>query len=453
MKPYLIPFLLILITIESCTTYKTRSNKTPIQNIDIAGATIKDIHYDHKGKKVILYTNYIINPKQAKLNFRLMEDAKIINKKESYDLTHPFTIDIQSKNKKHQYTIHTHFQEWITSPDTGYRKTTISDLVLIYHGATDRRDWTLEQITPYVVHTDIQGKKGWFFDGFLFFDVADGLGHAYAPYCAKDSAKQEHWEWLMERHFAKGKAIHSLNTCIEQQKQILGNPPFKHKVVIGLPYPMKDQKDWGKGYDLSKFDDRVKACAWYIDTVLKRFEEENYNNLELSGFYWIDESVFDKDIPLTSAIGDYIRQYKKLFYWIPYYTSWGYNKWREAGFDIAYHQPNHFFKPQIPDSQIDKACDSAYIYNLGMEMEFDVTALESNPAQNGDRLDTYLDHFEKKEVLHQSSMAYYEGGGAILVYSWSKNAKDKERMDRLANIIRTRRKMNWGWLTEKNNTN
>lgn len=36
---------------------------------------------------------------------------------------------------------------------------------------------------------------------------------------------------------------------------------------------------------------RQKAVSWWIQEVKKRWEEQNYSNLELVGMYWLDEQV------------------------------------------------------------------------------------------------------------------------------------------------------------------
>lgn len=130
----------------------------------------------------------------------------------------------------------------------------------------------------------------------------------------------------------------------------------------------------GEPMDFSRQEDQVKATRWYIDELMKRFKQAKYKHLKLSGFYWLAEDIdFTKD--LSVPLSKYIHSMNKTFCWIPYWQAKGYNQWKELGFDIAYQQPNHFFKASIPDKRLEEACQSAATLNMGMELEFDERAL------------------------------------------------------------------------------
>ncbi len=331
----------------------------------------------------------------------------------------------------------------VVLPDPGYKQTSINDLVLIYQGGVHRLDWTREQLTPYVVHTDARGKRDWFFDGFLFFEFKDGKGRGYASRYDDLNARKEEWSWLIDRHFEENKALSALNTTIQQQILILGEPPRKHQVVLGLPEPIPGQKDWGElngqVLDFSNDQHRLAACRWYIDELMTRFFSANYQYIELVGFYWISEDMKTSQ-NITVSVGSYIRQKNRKFFWIPYWNAYGATDWQKYGFDVAYQQPNHFFSPNIPDERIDMACQQAYSNNMGMEMEFDARALADTKDSYRERLITYLDKFEALGVYNESAIAYYEGGGAIIYFAKSKNPKDIELLDRMATLVQKRQK-------------
>lgn len=333
--------------------------------------------------------------------------------------------------------------QWNDGVMRGFRQNKILDLVLIYQGGTHRADWTPAEMRPYVVHTDMQGRKSWFYDGFLFLEFYDGKEYNFAEGSngTKNARKQE-WEWLANRHFETGKAIPALNTCILQGISELGKPTFKHRVVIGLPEPILNQTDWGElnGNKLyfTKGADRITACKWYVDLLISLFKKQNFENIELAGFYWVSEQM-SKNNYITTPVGDYIREKGMQFYWIPYYHSNGFSQWKEYGFDMAYLQPNYFFDLNIGDERIGNACDMAYTHNMGLEMEFDgATSVNSNPCKR-DRLFKYIQGFRKYEVLKNSSIAYYEGGGAIRWLSQSSDALNRQVVDTLADIIQERR--------------
>ncbi|MDR1154650.1 MAG: DUF4855 domain-containing protein [Bacteroidales bacterium] len=325
----------------------------------------------------------------------------------------------------------------------GFRQGPILDMALIYQGGVQRVDWTPGEMRPYVIHTDQSNRKDWFFDGFLFLEFQDGKGFNFNPgYSGNRQARKQEWEWLADRNFENGKAIKALNTCIADAKKELGEPSFKHQVVIGLPEPFLDQKDWGEingaKMDFSKQEDRIAASKWYIDLLNKKFEESNLNHLELAGFYWVSEQMSTNRF-ITADIGDYIRTKGQKFYWIPYYMSTGYSQWKDYGFDIAYLQPNYFFDKKIGDDRVQNACELAFTHNMGMEMEFDARALADNTANHRDRLITYINTYKEQGVFKNSSIAYYEGGRGIYMFSQSANPKDREILDLLQSIIRERR--------------
>ncbi len=324
-----------------------------------------------------------------------------------------------------------------------YGKTNIADLVLIYQGGKHRMDWTKEQLLPYVVHTNAKGKKNWLYDGFLFLEFKDGMGRNYAPGYDKLNARKQEWEWLMDRNFEKEKAFYALNETIKQQIPKMGKPGFRHKLVVGIPSPILNQKDWGeingKTLDFTKREDRIEAGKWYIDQFLARYKAADYAYLDLEGFYWVDEDMRGC-ADILEPLGDYIRSKGKKFYWIPYWNAQGFDQWRKYKFDFAYLQPNHFFNVKIPHSRIDDASAMAAKLGMGVEMEFDAHALASSKVYKGDRLAAYINSFRKNEVFKNSSIAYYEGGNGMYLFSKSTDPKDKALIDDLAKEIIKRKK-------------
>ncbi|MFR0835812.1 MAG: DUF4855 domain-containing protein [Barnesiella sp.] len=283
-----------------------------------------------------------------------------------------------------------------------YKTNQIRDLALIYQGGTQRIDWTPDQFIPYVTHQFADGTKDWLFDGFLFLEFADGKGYNYAYGYASKQARKTEWEWLIERVFEKGKALDALDQCIENEKKNIGKPNFKHKIVLGLAIPLPKQKDWGAidgdSLDFNLQADQIKAAKWYIDQLMYRFKKAEFKNLELTGFYWVDEDIATcKD--LSKYVSQYIHSQKKELVWIPYWKAKGYEQWKELGFDIAYQQPNHFFTKTIPDSRLDEACELARKNGMAMEFECDSHALYDSEDSSYDRMLAYIKAFERHEVF------------------------------------------------------
>ncbi len=322
-----------------------------------------------------------------------------------------------------------------------YQTDPIQDLALIYQGGSHRLDWTVDEFRPYVVHQFADGSKDWFFDGFLFLEFKDGSGRNYTVGYEKLNARKQEWEWLLNRIFESGKSLSALNASIGEQIRVIGKPGFKHRVVLGLPEAIRNQKDWGelegRALDFSQQADQIAATKWYINELVRRFKAAKFKHLELAGFYWVAEDTHNC-ADLTIPLSQYIHATGKRFYWIPYWKAKGAQEWQRLGFDIAYQQPNHFFNHAIPDSRLDDACAFAQQHGMGMEFEFDEKATAAHPKTSYDRMVAYMDHFEKNGVFASSAIAYYCGNRGVLTLCESSEPKDQLIIDRLARLIQQR---------------
>lgn len=333
----------------------------------------------------------------------------------------------------------------------GYYKYTADapiDMALIYQGGTHRLDWTKEQFYPHLVHTYADGHKSWLFDSFLFLEFESsrpdgaGFGHKYGTH----PATKADWEWLLGRIFEQGKSLDALNTAIGEIKAEGKLPDIKHRVVLTLCVPINNQTDWGSldGVEMSfrKQAHKEKAIKWYMDELISRFKAGNYENLELEGFYWVEEeyAISSKTgCALLPFLDKTIHEQGYKFYWIPcWYGHDVATKYKEYGFDVAYIQPNHFFSKDIPDSRITDATSLASSNEMGLEVEFDATAPYDYPNSNYSRLKSYLDLYEQEGVFDSSVVAYYMGTRGFLDMVESKNLNDIAIMDRMASLIEKR---------------
>lgn len=312
----------------------------------------------------------------------------------------------------------------------------ISDLALIYDGGMHRKEWNEERFRPYVYAPREQGPGAdWLFDGFLFLEIYDGDRCGFASGYRPVPAKKEDWLKLIDGYFSPDRSIIALDNCIENAKKVCGDLNKKRKVVISLPEPIPNQKDWGvlngKKLDFSKDEDRIAACEWYIGYIITRFKDAGLKNVELGGFYWLAEEATHTRT-FVKIVSDYIHRQKQEFYWIPYFKSDGYNTWKELGFDHAYLQPNHFFNDTIPDTRIDDACAIARQYGMSMELEFDETAVKKRGR--GKRLEAYLEGFKRNKVFEQSDIAYYHGSDGLNAL-WNGEKEDRVLYYELINLI------------------
>lgn len=340
-----------------------------------------------------------------------------------------------AKNDTHQGSA------WQSTPKQ-YSINQIRDLVLIYQGGRHRPDWTAEQFVPYVTHTFANGKKDWLFDGFLFLEFVDG-DKQYIPGLNMANAQKADWERYLDRVFEPGKSLDALNKCIEAQKAELGDPGFKHKVVLTVLPPIHHQKDWGelngRQLDFDNVDDCKLAVKWYLDQLVDRFNKGGYDNLELSGIYWVDEDMLHFD-GFPKYVAPYIHEKGLQFVWIPYFKARGYDRWQDLGFDVAYHQPNHFFGKNIPDSRLDEACSLARQNGMAMEFEFDAKALHDAENSSYDRMTAYIDAYWRNNVFTDCALAYYEGGIGVAEFAKNPTPENQALIDRLATIIVERRR-------------
>lgn len=303
-----------------------------------------------------------------------------------------------------------------------------NDMVLLYSGGAHRDYiWDESLIEPYVIYKDKSGKEQWMFDSFLFLEIHNGNGKSFATGYTPVPANQQEWKKLVDHYFQSKYCLGALNRSIENAKKRIGEPNEKRKVVIGIPEPIKTQKDWGSVsngvmLDFSKSSDRIAACKWYIDYTRQKFSELNYKNLELSGFYWIaEEATNTRDI--LSELSSYLNNLKYSFIWIPYNGSDGAFEWKQLNFNYAYYQPNYFFNEDRPISILNKACEDAVNYRMDMEIEFDDRALVGY-GNWGYRLENYMNSFKEYGIWKNSRIAYYQGGSTLYKLSKATDYKD-----------------------------
>lgn len=316
-------------------------------------------------------------------------------------------------------------------------KQSITDMVLIYEGGAHRKEvWNTNLFEPYVVTKDQQNNYHWMFDAFLFLEIKDGNGRGFASYYEKLPARKQEWQTLINRYFQPGNAICALNDCIEQFKSKVGKAPAKRQVVVFIPEPIPNQKDWGdingEAMDFSKQTHRINAIKWFIRTVQEKFKSANLQNLELHGFYWVaEEATNSRD--LTNEVSQYLRQNNYSFNWIPYFTADGWKQWKSLGFHKAWLQPNYFFKDYITFGRLDSAFQRATANGMSLELEFDDNALKK--YGKGYKLENYLNVFQERGGLDSMSVAYYQGGSSLYKLWTSPEAEDKALYRRLADII------------------
>lgn len=328
-----------------------------------------------------------------------------------------------------------------------------TDMVLIYGGGHHRTpyQWDMTRLSPYVTYEDREQRTHYLFDSFLFLEFVDGGtggNKIFATGYGSAAATQTDWDDLINYYFQADKQIGALDKCIREASASLGEPKYKHQVVISMPEPIVYQNPkqtssttryWGeidgKALDFSITEDRVKACKWFINRVRAKFNEMKYQYVELAGFYWLaEESTHTRDV--LTPVAAYLNGLKYSFNWIPYFEATGYDQWKSYGFNYAYLQPNYFFNASIPYSRLGDACQKAASYNMDMELEFDETVLAGKGKAG--RLRDYMAVFKEKGIWKEKRIAYYQGNDALWALKNSMNREDQELYHHFCDFVISR---------------
>ncbi|MCH5347393.1 MAG: DUF4855 domain-containing protein [Muribaculaceae bacterium] len=348
------------------------------------------------------------------------------------------------------------------------KDTEVCDPVLIYTGGVAKRaTWDKTNLKPYVTHTYADGHVDWFYDAFIFNETT-WWGKPLCNTIGSTPATQADWLKFIDHIFADNSDLGALDALITEMKATLGEPRMRHKVIIGYCVPCMDHSyrspdggdagfqwtkfNWGTvdgvEMDFSKPEHRLAAVKWYVDECISRFEQKGYKNIDLAGFYSVEESMNPRvsNGDMQAQYNDYVHERGLRAYWIPYwYDNDSYaTVWKEKyHFDMAYRQPNYFFYNNDgtlpPFSQLTAAINNSKLYGLGLELEFE-TAERSNglnevsPAMH-QRLIDYIDEFERMGVWDNAGVAHYGGSVGYINMDKSTDPVNHATMDRLADLV------------------
>ena len=342
-----------------------------------------------------------------------------------------------------------------------------TDMVLLYGYGHHRSPivWGTDYTDAYVVYKDKEGYAHWLFDSFLFLEFMDPAtnggagvtfitGYSYNEERINKSATQEDWDKLAKYYFVRNTAVHAIDQSVEKAKAILGEPPHKRQIIVGIPEPITHANPydnsssttyWGKvdgrTLDFNLPNDRVTAVKWYIDRVREEFYKQDYTNVELAGFYWVAEKSTHTSA-IISDVGSYLKGMNYSFNWIPYFEAEGWNKWRDYGFTYAFMQPNTAWLSDSDyavrgQSQMVKAINDVIAQNMGLEVEFDGNVIQGWGTRAG-RLRDYMNAFKDYGAWEKSRLAYYQGSWAVKWLRDSSNSLDKELYHEFCNWVITR---------------
>ncbi len=308
----------------------------------------------------------------------------------------------------------------LPSPDilNGYE-----NICLTYHFRPESGNsvsQTAADLLPYVAYLDTNGNaQDFFFDSYLFLpwnaNAPSGAtmhGGTNNPTIASD------WTAYVDDVFLSNRNVNALDTAMGQAKSALNDNTKKAGVFFTILYPAYNCTNFGslggKSLDLSKQSDREYAIKWIIDEQIKRFTEGGYQNLDLLGFYWLEEEIYSTyDQSMMQYASEYLHSLGLKFIWIPWYQAPGYKNWETYGFDLACLQPNEIWQSTAMPNRVSDCAELCNTYGMSMQIE---TRDECAQQEYFDRYAKYL-YGGLKSGAMDAVKFYYQGGKTGVYYS------------------------------------
>lgn len=335
------------------------------------------------------------------------------------------------------------------APDPGYfppgieRSAGARDIMLIYSGhyASGVSEWDIADAMPYLAYVQCaDGQvefRDWFFDTFLFLGLQAPSGRAFDSPARATPANMDDWQWYLDTIFQEKKQLSAFSEALQSLKGRLDDPNYRARVIIMIPHPISSQRDFGdvdgdgisedfsprpQGVALAE-EARWQAVKWYVDEVERRWRESGYANLELAGYYWLDEHLgthggITPDTLIKRTV-DYLHGMNRRLFWIPYFHAERYDKAYETGLDCVIMQPNYMFDRKIPRSRFEILTNTAKREYFGVEIEADGSVLNSEAGRQ-----RYLDYLRAGVTygyMTDAIHAYYQDAKVLLHAAYSRD--------------------------------
>ncbi|MBO7215758.1 MAG: DUF4855 domain-containing protein [Clostridia bacterium] len=250
------------------------------------------------------------------------------------------------------------------------------DINLVYISKNDAENPKKDMLLPYVAYLDKDGNiKDTFMDGFAYLP-ASPLPSGAAPH---EVPVMSDWEWLFETTFHGVYGFDVLEETVQTVKDALGEDYKDYKVQVYVSIltisnatdNFGDVDGDGVPETTKTAEDREKILRWYIGKCQKEFADCGYENLELGGFYWMNEAVIweKDDSHIIAEVADIVHDMGSYFMWIPYYTANRYFLGYEMGFDFVNMQPNVVFDLDSPLWRFDSTAMLTKYNKMSVEIE------------------------------------------------------------------------------------
>ncbi len=243
------------------------------------------------------------------------------------------------------------------------------DIPIIYCNGTKS-----ESLLPMVAYLDKEGKiKDTFMDGFLI----GPYGPAPSGAMPHQNTNKGDWEYLYNMYFNGACNLGHLDETVRQVKEELGITDYKVKIYFTMYTVLDTITDFGDvdgdgiSENLSTPAGRKAVVDWFTSKCITEFENRGYKNLEIDGFYWVNEAVIweHDDAYVIAEVSEYVQATGYNFLWVPYYTAHRYYLGYELGFDAVSMQPNAVFTTDAPLWRIPSAAELTKQYNMCVEIE------------------------------------------------------------------------------------
>lgn len=344
------------------------------------------------------------------------------------------------------------------------------NIMLLYcgdytYGNPARKRWKESEVTRLLAHTYKTGNKvgqtRWLFSGFMYYDFRRSISNDTARYFAKNTdstatfANKDDYEWLLGRYFSEEtingehETLRGLDNAIENLKQTLGEPPTRHKVYIGVPSPHYssnfDNTPWGSIDDVPMNpgieEDKETIIHWFVDEVINTFNAKNYQNIDLAGILWIEESMSD-NLEITSKAGEYVHSKGLPFCWIPFSNALGRLDGDKNNMDYSWLQTGYFWKDYQTKEELRHLIQEALTHGMSMEYEYSYHLMNDGVVNEDymQRLTTLTDEFEKFGIFDNFPITYYEGSYYLRMLD-SLDSNLAAHMDRLCELFGNKKEL------------
>ncbi|HBL85161.1 MAG: hypothetical protein A2Y17_01325 [Clostridiales bacterium GWF2_38_85] len=273
--------------------------------------------------------------------------------------------------------------EWPTADDLNG----VHDILLMFHcysntivdGVAPAGGFDVDHFLKLMAYYDKNMKiTDTMFDTFLFIPGGGTMTWTNAA----------RWKAYYENLFSEGYNLDAMNQAAAQVQEALGDENYKGKVMFPIFLASNQYTQFGDldgdGIDenFNTLENKSKAIKWVIDEYLRRFNEGNYENLEVVGFYFESETIDYTDVNCPASMryaADYVHELGYMIMSCPYYMSSGYYDFYNLGFDAAFKQPSYYFWNNQPEA-FPRTCTTAKWLGMSTEMEVEPDANTDSAA-------------------------------------------------------------------------